>query len=400
MQDIPSGRTCLVRGVRQEAADPVLDLTLLTGDRQLDFTIKTDPFTAGNLRLVLDEYGGFRFRLSFRGFQDEQTGGTAALLVGIRDDETVRRHFRCSREFLGYLSWLKDPASSQVLEERLHPERSGGTAGELSEGKDARKGYIPGMPGWFRPLAGVAAFLVFFLMLAPGTTPSIGREVPVQTLVPGSVAMEEPQELPVNAQPLLPDGTVLSPDKALHRSVPEGMVALTFDDGPSQYTLEIARVLEEEQVAGTFFLIGRNMEKHPDTVRIMGESVHSLGHHSYGHPDFTGLSREAGLGEHRRMMALFEELTGKAPVLFRPPYGAQNTQVLETAGELGMKVVLWNLDTRDWDRKNARQILDSVMERENSGTIILLHESRQTLEALPEMIRYLKGQNLTLVGLE
>jgi len=400
MQDIPSGRTCLIRGLRQESADPVLDLTLLTGERQLDFTIKTDLFTAGNLRLVLDEYEGFRFRLSFRSFMDQQTGGTAALLVGVRGEETIRRHFPCSREFLGYLSWLKDPASSQVLEARIHPERNRETGGEASERKGIKKSNATGLPRWFRPLAGAAAFFIFFLMLAPGTATSRGREVPVPILVPGRFPVVEPQNDSRETPERLPDRAVLSPEKSLHRSVPEGMVALTFDDGPSQYTLEIARILEEEEVAGTFFLIGKNMEQYPDTVRTMGGSIHSLGHHSYGHPDFTGLSREAGQEEHRRMIDLFEDLTGRAPVLFRPPYGAQNPQVLDTAGEMGMKVVLWNLDTRDWDRKTAGQILTSVVDKDNSGTIILLHENRQTLEALPDIIRCLKDQNLTLVGLE
>ena len=98
-------------------------------------------------------------------------------------------------------------------------------------------------------------------------------------------------------------------------------VALTFDDGPSEYTVELSRGLKERRVQATFFLLGENMEGRRKMVEELVKDGHLIGNHSYHHVQLNKLSIEEATGEIEKTNRLIREWTGEVPVYIRPPYG-------------------------------------------------------------------------------
>ena len=119
-------------------------------------------------------------------------------------------------------------------------------------------------------------------------------------------------------------------------------VALTFDDGPSEYTMELSRGLKERGVQATFFLLGENMEDRREMVEQLVKDGHLIGNHSYHHVQLNKLSKEAAKGEIEKTNQLIREWTGEDPLYIRPPYGAWS-QELENV--VDMIPVFWNVDS-------------------------------------------------------
>ena len=95
-----------------------------------------------------------------------------------------------------------------------------------------------------------------------------------------------------------------------------------------------------------------------------------------------------------------EELTGKRPAYFRPPYGDYNNRLVEVTESLGMQTVQWSVDSLDWKGLNAQEILSRVQKGLKNGSIILFHNNSEAIEqALPLVLAYLKNQGYTTVGL-
>ncbi|TCS96469.1 polysaccharide deacetylase family protein [Hazenella coriacea] len=183
-------------------------------------------------------------------------------------------------------------------------------------------------------------------------------------------------------------------------------VALTFDDGPDRkHTLHVLQVLKNENVPGTFFVVGNMVQKHPDVLKQIDQEGHVIGNHSWNHPQMTKLSAKAVDAQINRTNQEVYNLIGKKPLLFRPPYGAINKRVENQIGGKGIKVVNWSVDTNDWRGRSSKQILDTVKSEIEPGGIILQHSSggdklQGSMEALPEIIKYLKAQGYEFVTID
>jgi len=175
------------------------------------------------------------------------------------------------------------------------------------------------------------------------------------------------------------------------------MVALTFDDGPSTYTTRIMHVLEQNKAPATFFCIGRQAAKLPGTVAQLKAAGFEVENHTWDHPVLTHLGPQAILSE----IARTNQVLGGAKYL-RPPYGSVNAAVGQEAGLLGMKIVLWDVDTLDWKYRNAGSILRYLKADVKPGSIILMHDGggnrSQTVAALPAVIAWLRSQGYSLVS--
>lgn len=152
-------------------------------------------------------------------------------------------------------------------------------------------------------------------------------------------------------------------------------VALTFDDGPSEYTEELSQGLKERGVQATFFLLGENMEGKEEVVKRLAEDGHLLGNHSYHHVQLNKLSETKACQEIVRTNNLIYEYTGIYPMYVRPPYGEWDTEL--DCG-VDMIPVFWNVDSLDWKLKNTDQIVKKVMEQVEDGDIILMHDGYST----------------------
>jgi peptidoglycan/xylan/chitin deacetylase (PgdA/CDA1 family) len=224
----------------------------------------------------------------------------------------------------------------------------------------------------------------FFQLAAPRETPD-----------PKSVRIQELIQLP-DVDGTLPSEWLNDPK---NRFLPSNAIALTFDDGPSEYTQRIADILTSYGVGGTFFFLGENIPENQYLVRYVHHQGFSVGNHSYTHPYFKGLSKDRQWEEVQRTNALLVSITGESPTLFRPPYGAMNQTTFGLMVEKNMKIVLWSKDTEDWKVQNAQELVEYTKNQVSGGSIVLFHEKERTVEALPQIIEYLQSQGLEIVSL-
>jgi peptidoglycan/xylan/chitin deacetylase (PgdA/CDA1 family)/GT2 family glycosyltransferase len=188
----------------------------------------------------------------------------------------------------------------------------------------------------------------------------------------------------------------------------EKLIALTFDDGPNEpATSQVLKVLKENGVQATFFLIGANVKVYPNTAREIVKEGNAIGNHSYSHPIFLALEtnkaqdRQIDLAE-----KTIQDVTGVHCVLFRPPHGYKTPWLLKAVQKRGMVSVEWAEDSADWTNATSSQIVANVLKSVRPGNIILLHDGSnlthgvdrsQTLKALPEIIKDLKAQGYRFV---
>lgn len=152
-------------------------------------------------------------------------------------------------------------------------------------------------------------------------------------------------------------------------------IALTFDDGPGQWTAEIAGVFERNECQATFFLRGRAVEERPEQVAALAAARHELGNHLWSHEDSTTLSREELEAELERTANAIEAAGGPRPDLVRPPYFKGPENVAEAAAGCGVRaVILRSIAVSDWSAGSAEEIFDPVMERAGPGDIVCLHD--------------------------
>ena len=138
-------------------------------------------------------------------------------------------------------------------------------------------------------------------------------------------------------------------------------VALTFDDGPHpRLTKEILSILEEYGIKATFFMIGENVRNYPEAARAVAAAGHEIGNHTETHKHLSGLNEASLTKELEKCKNSIYEICGLCPTLFRPPEGATPAFVLRAAEAFSYPVILWSIDTKDWEIKNTGKIADSV----------------------------------------
>jgi delta-lactam-biosynthetic de-N-acetylase len=184
-------------------------------------------------------------------------------------------------------------------------------------------------------------------------------------------------------------------------------VALTFDDGPdSHYTVKILDILKREQVPATFFVLGKLCKRNPHVLQRMVREGHCIGNHSWDHPDFTDVSAIEMMSQLKRTNEIIRRITGKTPVLVRPPFGTMNQNVKREIAKYGFTIIHWSLDTKDWRGTSAQKILQTVQKKIGPGDIILQHSAGGiahldgTVKALPEIIHLLKKEGYEIVTIE
>ncbi len=184
----------------------------------------------------------------------------------------------------------------------------------------------------------------------------------------------------------------------------EQVVALTFDAGSDRgISEEILNILEERDVLATFFLTGHWIENYPDDALRITRANHTLGNHSYSHPDMTTISSERIREEITRTENLARDVLGSGlRPYFRPPHGAYNDEVLRVIAEEGYEyTVMWTVDTLDWDGATADQIVRRVEDALRPGAIILMHvgSGTETADALPRILDLLEEREYRPVTL-
>jgi peptidoglycan/xylan/chitin deacetylase (PgdA/CDA1 family) len=174
------------------------------------------------------------------------------------------------------------------------------------------------------------------------------------------------------------------------------VVYFTFDDGPDPaWTPQILDILARNNAKATFFELGQMVERHPDLHDAVLAAGHTIGSHSYSHPQLTKISAAK---RHREIAG------GPQSKCFRPPYGAVNAQVRADIKAAGMQPVLWDTDSLDWTKPGKDAIVANVLRSVHSGSIVLMHDAggnrSQTVAALDELLPLLAAKGYSFAALD
>lgn len=178
-------------------------------------------------------------------------------------------------------------------------------------------------------------------------------------------------------------------------------VALTYDDGPGEYTLELLRYLHEANAPATFFMVGRSVHHLPDIAGIVAEAGHTIGNHTYSHPQLPKIASAEVNAELARTDAEIEAAAGVKTPWVRPPYGAVTPAVMKELAGRGQAAVLWDVDTEDWKNRNIAETTRRALAAVQPGSIILMHDIHESsVKATPGIIKALRDKGFTIVSLE
>ena len=174
------------------------------------------------------------------------------------------------------------------------------------------------------------------------------------------------------------------------------LVALTFDDGPSSATTpRLLDILYEKDVPATFFVLGKMVREAPDIVKRAEREGHIVASHTMYHQNLVRISTQAIKNDIVESTAVFSDILGHAPVLTRPPYGNINNTVRDS---VGTPMILWSVDTLDWQNKDPSAILAVTKEQIHDGAIILMHDIYDTtVDAVPIVIDELRKEGYDFV---
>ena len=152
-------------------------------------------------------------------------------------------------------------------------------------------------------------------------------------------------------------------------------IALTFDDGPHpKYTPIILDILEEYDVPATFFMVGENVKYYHDVAESVAAAGHEIGNHTYSHARLDRMSEEEIVEQICACEDEIASLHEYRPKFFRPPEGQLSSLVRQVSKEWDYRLVLWDVDTRDWAHTDPAVICRKVLDTVKPGDIILMHD--------------------------
>ncbi len=180
------------------------------------------------------------------------------------------------------------------------------------------------------------------------------------------------------------------------------MVALTFDDGPHPtYTPKLLKILKANDAKATFFMLGSRINEFPKVAARVHADGHEIANHSYSHPFLTRTKQEKIDKELSRTEEAIKKITKFKEVwFFRPPYGALPKYVIKKAEDEGLHIIMWSLDSKDYQGHSVDYMLDKILKRVKSGDVMLFHDIHSnTVKLMAELIPILKKAGFKFVSL-
>ncbi|BAC72541.1 bi-functional transferase/deacetylase [Streptomyces avermitilis] len=191
------------------------------------------------------------------------------------------------------------------------------------------------------------------------------------------------------------------------KSVPKKTIVLTFDDGPNPtYTEKVLKILQDNDVPGTFFLVGSMVTRYPDAVKDMVDQGNEVGIHTFTHVDLSYQSTARVERELNQTQLALAGAAGITTTLFRAPYSAEadaidnySWPVYQRMAKLGYTSVFIDTDSDDWKQPGVASIIKTATPKKNNGASVLFHDAGgdrdQTLVALPKYIKKMKAKGYT-----
>ena len=174
---------------------------------------------------------------------------------------------------------------------------------------------------------------------------------------------------------------------------------LTFDDGPrTAVTSRILDSLEANGARATFFMLGSNVNANAGVIKRMVEQGCEVANHTHDHKYISKLSADGIVSQVGSTNQKIQAVCGVSPVLMRPPGGYIDAHSLSVLGSMGMPAIMWSIDTRDWQHRNAQRTIDTVLSQVKDGDVILMHDIyATTADAAVVLIPELTARGYQLV---
>jgi len=371
---------------------------------------------------------------------DTRQGQFTGRLVQTAKETSRATTFPCSKLFAANLRWLEKVSSvTQIGQDLLEPQTTTGlpefattaaqarlipvadepsTTATIAVCRRHRKVQRRASPGLLTAvtlmaIAGVAAVPIYTQISEP--RPPVPATVSALSATFHTVSTQRAftpvfQQAPLSLELIqsellkgkvsAPAATTTSDQTApapIVWSVPKGNVALSFDDGPSPYTTQIVNILNQYHVHATFFFVGQRVNWWPESVLAVAQSGDEIGNHSLSHPQLPKLSTAGQTTQITKTNQIIAKLTGKSVYLFRPPYGEYDKTTEQLISTDSMAIAMWNRDPRDWATHSAKDVIKAFFSVNPSGGIYDMHETPETVKALPTIIRKLQAQHLNIV---
>ena len=180
----------------------------------------------------------------------------------------------------------------------------------------------------------------------------------------------------------------------IHKRTKIKEVALTFDDGPTEFTPKFLDLLKENNVKATFFCIGKQIEKYPEIFQRIISEGHTIGNHTYSHSKNTGfLSTSKMIEEIEKCDEVMLKIGNVKTNLYRPPFGVTNPNIAKAIKKTKKNSIGWNVRSLDTVIIDEKKILRRVTKDLKKGSIVLLHDtSEKTYQVLVELLLFLERE--------
>lgn len=164
----------------------------------------------------------------------------------------------------------------------------------------------------------------------------------------------------------------------------------------NEYLSDMLATLKKHHVYASFFLEGNWVKKNPDLAKMIAEAGNEVGNHSYSHPDMKLLAADRARAEMEKTNEVIEATTGEKCEWFAPPSGSYRDETVKIAADLGMKTVMWTVDTIDWQKPSPDVLINRVMTKVGNGSLILMHPTASTAKALDRLITLIEKKGLAI----
>ncbi|KAI9593196.1 hypothetical protein BDF19DRAFT_387612 [Syncephalis fuscata] len=191
----------------------------------------------------------------------------------------------------------------------------------------------------------------------------------------------------------------------------QGVVALTFDDGPGPHTAELLDILAKEKVKATFYVVGENVEnpEYQHLVKRAYDEGHQIASHTFDHQSMPTMSTESLRESMEKTEQRIYDVIKRKPHYVRPPYGDMDAKSLNLLKKMSYAVIRWNLDSNDWQYEHEtnpqtyKTLYYNIVNGMGNATpqssyLILMHDTQaHSVELIQEIIQFIRTKNLKFV---
>ncbi len=171
-------------------------------------------------------------------------------------------------------------------------------------------------------------------------------------------------------------------------------------DWGEEFIPDMLEEFKKGQAQATFFVTGSWAEKNPELLKEMSEAGHSIQNHAYKHVHFSSLSDKEAQAQIKKAEAVIQEIIGQKTRFFAPPYGEQNGRLVKAVGAIGYQLIMWSIDTIDWQKPSPETIVKRVCNKVHNDAIILMHPTDPSVKALPDLLNYLQQEGYGMITID